>query len=471
MDELSNYLTERDRESKLDNNGEVRRIQYAIESVLKDITKSVQERDHRFAGTLIPVGSFYSDLKIGLPGEFDFIYELSTLEEGKDFEVMPSGFRGTRNLWRTAEGDPGKKKIFLKNPKQFFRGCEDASLIWIHKTWTNEFVLDPIAVKNSFFSIIGDVVESIHPSNLPRYLTFSNVGTTIDFVFGPAITLFFNWSGRAYPNLTISVDMTIAIKAMKWRSHFDFLSDKSIVPDSFMRKILLKGIRRHGYHLVPNTSGNRNLWKLSTSFLETRFFMRFPKDAKIKQFIRVMKCVKCDHLKNKWSLDLMKIKELADIVRAMETFLRPEEPDEFHHLVSSYLVKTSAFTVCAGATSTEWKRASLAALYLVTLCCLYNTIKRRTLSNFFISRQKLNAPVCGEVIPGFHVIFQDIWDVISKHRKGGVDMSTLKKEDVFNPETVLALFEITKDEIDLYFSSVWNSEKLIKTYGFSQKQS
>ena len=99
METLSSYLTERDKQIQLPENSEVRRIQHGIENVMKVITESVKTKDSRLIGKIIPVGSFYSDLKIGLPDEFDFIYELQKLEEGIDFELMPSGFKGTRNLW------------------------------------------------------------------------------------------------------------------------------------------------------------------------------------------------------------------------------------------------------------------------------------------------------------------------------------------------------------------------------------
>ncbi|XP_048753777.2 cyclic GMP-AMP synthase-like isoform X1 [Ostrea edulis] len=110
-DRLSELLIEQDNKAKLPTISEISRIQHGVEQVLKTALDIVQKNDSRLTGTLLPVGSYYSDLKIGLPDEFDFLYELQTFEEDVDFIVRPSGFRGSRDLWRTPSGNPAKRKI------------------------------------------------------------------------------------------------------------------------------------------------------------------------------------------------------------------------------------------------------------------------------------------------------------------------------------------------------------------------
>lgn len=154
MDNLSQYLVDIDNEVKLPKKSEVFRIQHAVEQVLKTIFDTVQRDDPRLMGTILPVGSYYiySDLKINTPDEFDFLYELQTLEENVNFVVRPSGFWGSRNLWRTPKGDAGKRKIHVTNPPaSLFRENDPHNEIWLHRVGTDteghgEYILHPVHV-------------------------------------------------------------------------------------------------------------------------------------------------------------------------------------------------------------------------------------------------------------------------------------------------------------------------------------
>lgn len=469
MDTLSSYLTEHDSRIQLPDNSEVRRIQHGIESILKVITDSVQKNDSRLAGKLIRVGSYYSDLKIGLPDEFDFIYELQTLEEGNDFEVMPSGFRGSKNLWRTPKGDAGKRKIFVKNPAKYSVNCDDLDPTkWLHTVGTGsefheqEYVLDPVGVKNSLYYAISDVLKELDQSQLPRYLTI-DMSEECTFFYGPAITLFFKWNGRFFKNLSISVDLTVAVKAMEWESHFDFLRPNYMAPNSCLGKILFEEISENGYHLVPHISDRGHIqWKISTSFLETRVLARFPRNSTIKQLIRIVKSVKYEHLKYRPNLDLMKDRTTANAVKFYRFYSGEDYDENFHHLVSSYMIKTSVFTLCGFATFSEWKIASLSTLYVLTLVSMYKAISEGTLTNFFISSQKLKIPEYGDILPGFYKIFHETADKIRENKVFPTeakyfDLDKLERAP-FNSHAALTIFQLTMEHIDEHFTMVWSPE-------------
>lgn len=150
MDELSAHLIEEDRKASLPVHPEVKRIQLAIENVLKTILSCIADKDKRLKGKLLPLGSYYADLKIGFPDEFDFLYELETFVEGKNFEIRPSGFMDIRNLWRTPNGNPLKKKVQIKTPEDYFnKENENSSSNWLHKI-NGGFVLSPVGVKTPF---------------------------------------------------------------------------------------------------------------------------------------------------------------------------------------------------------------------------------------------------------------------------------------------------------------------------------
>lgn len=470
METLSSYLTERDKQIQLPENSEVRRIQHGIERVMKVITESVKTKDSRLIGKIIPVGSFYSDLKIGLPDEFDFIYELQTLEEGIDFELMPSGFKGTRNLWRTPNGDPGKRKVLLKNPAMYSLDFDELNPDeWLHRVGRgrelhdHEYVLHPVGVKNSFYNAISEALKELNQSKLPKYLSV-DMSEECTFFYGPAITLFFKWNGRFYKNLSISVDLTVALKAMEWESQFDFMRSNNVAPDSFLRKILIEEISQHGYHLVPSISDRGHIqWKISTSFLETRALARFPRNSAIKQVIRVIKTVKDEHLKYRPNLDLMRDQSVANVLKFLRFYVPHDYDDNHHHLVSSYLIKTSVFTLCAFATLSEWQKASLSGLFMLTLVFLCRTIANGTLMNFFISSQKLKIPEHGDILPGFHRIFHEIDDKLRENKIFPADTVTeydLDKLDrePFSNHAVFTIFHIAMKQLDENFGNLWTPE-------------
>ncbi|XP_020901891.1 uncharacterized protein LOC110240421 [Exaiptasia diaphana] len=471
MDTLSSYLTDRDIQTQLPENSEVRRIQHGIENALKVIMDSVQAKDSRLVGKLIPVGSYYSELKIGLPDEFDFIYELQTLEEERDFEVMPSGFKGSKNLWRTPKGDPGKRKIFVKNPSKYSLNFDDSDPAeWVYRVGArnglnnHECVLHPVGVKNSLHFAILDVLREMDHSKLHRYLTV-DISEECTFIYGPAITLFFNWNGRFYKNLSISVDLTVAVKAMKWESHFDFSRPHYMAPDSCLKYILFEEISQNGYHLVPNISDRGHIqWKISTSFLETRVLARFPKNSTIKRLIRVVKSVKDQHLKLAPNLDLMKDQSIANTIRFYSFYFGEDYNESFHHLVSSYIIKTSVFSLCGYASFLEWKKTPLSKLYLLILVFMYKAIHDGNLRNFFISSQKLKIPALCDILPGFYNCFHEADDKIRENNAVlPADATSITsgfhqlEREPFDNDAALTIFQITKEHIDEHFNDLWNN--------------
>ena len=52
---------------------EVKMIEQTIRSLVEEISKSIAEKDPLFKNTVLRSGSFYEDLKVDGPNEFDFI--------------------------------------------------------------------------------------------------------------------------------------------------------------------------------------------------------------------------------------------------------------------------------------------------------------------------------------------------------------------------------------------------------------
>ena len=377
MDNLSQYLVDIDNEVKLPKKSEVFRIQHAVEQVLKTIFDTVQRDDPRLMGTILPVGSYYSDLKINTPDEFDFLYELQTLEENVNFVVRQSGFRGSRNLWRTPKGDAGKRKIHVTNPPaSLFRENDPHNEIWLHRVGTDteghgEYILHPVHVKNSLFSRITDAVSEMDKSAYPKHLSLDTTERPT-FLYGPATTLFFEWNGRFYKNLKINVDITACIKASQWEGIIDCLQPGKMNEHSCLKQKIHQEVLRHGYHLVPFISDRGHIqWRISTSFLETKILSRFPKDSSFKRLIRVVKSKKDRYLKYRPDYECLSNPLLINFVRFVNFYEGNDYDENYRNLVSSFLIKNSVFQLCGLVPCSQWSRATLGSLYILTYSTLY----------------------------------------------------------------------------------------------------
>lgn len=423
----------------------------------------VAKKDSRLRGRLIPVGSYFCGLKILLPDEFDFLYELETLTENRHFEVKPSGFRGENNMWRTPKGNPSRRKIYLKTPNLFKTDKDDHGTSWIHSI-NGSSVLDPVGVKNTLFSAISDAVENFDTAKLPTYLSFDKTERT-SFMYGPATTLFLRWNGRFYKNLRISVDVTVCVKASSWQDQFDFLRDGFMSETSSLSSVLEKEMIDHGYHLVPYISSRGHVqWQLSTSNVETKLFARYHDNSSLKQVIRLVKATKLKYLKHQPNLDSMKDKMTSNFLKFVYFYEGKDYDDEMKHLISSFLIKNIVLHLCGFATKREWNSSSLSTLYILTLSMLYRGFPENSIRNYFISKHKLNMPEYGDILPGFYEIFKNI-NIEEIHEDVDIldlncpeELDELWDSNPFNKAIVKTIFKVTKDHIETNFHNCWNTD-------------
>lgn len=231
---LSKELITSDVDIKVSRCLEVRRIQKQIESLVQHILDKVHEEDWRFKSKLLKVGSFYDKLKIGLPDEFDFLTELQNFVEHENFEVRPSGFKGTRNLWRTPPGHPALKKIQVLDENFKSINTDQENDNWFCRVGTKsyeEYILDGVKVKNGFYYLVVQTVKNLNEGRWSRFLAVEEEPT---FMFGPAVTLQLLWNGRKFKNLKISVDLTVCITAKSLLADFDIF--ERINPESHITR-------------------------------------------------------------------------------------------------------------------------------------------------------------------------------------------------------------------------------------------
>jgi hypothetical protein len=314
MDKLSQKLYDTDRKIRVSKDNEVLRIQRSIERTMITILDRVKLRDTRLSLNLRKVGSYYDELKIGIPDEFDFLAEMVDMKEGKDFIVRSTGFSGTKNLWKCSEGQPGRRKIqYVGNHLHCTDRHEDESCVWMNKIGKKkepEYLIDCISVKNTFYFHVLDVFKTLSQDDLPNYL---QKGAEPTFIHGPAITLEFIWNGRSLKNLTISVDITICIKVDNWRTcidAFDWITDGSIISNT-----LRNALDKDGYHLTPYISdrGHTCQWRVSTSYTEHVLMESFDYDSKVKIAIRCLTYERDEHVTK--IPEASDMADLADIIQ------------------------------------------------------------------------------------------------------------------------------------------------------------
>lgn len=402
---LSNELTKKDLDIKVSRCSEVKRIQRQVENLVQYIIDRVREKDWRFKSKLLKVGSFYDELKIGFPDEFDFLIELQNFVEHENFEVRPSGFCGTRNLWRTPVGKPALKKIqVLDNSFNWKEGNQlNCNEPWLHGVGTKsheEYILH-VDVKNTFHSLVEQTLANLKEGKWSKFLISEEAPS---FMFGPAVTLQLRWNGRKFKNLKISVDLTVCIKAKTFPTDFDVFD--RLNPESHTARYLSSIIGKTGYHLTPHVSDRGHIqWRVSTSYIESRVMQMFQHDSKLKTVIRNIKHIKDVYLKRPPSIEDMSNPELKNFLQFASCYGFKNTYEE-KDCVPSYIIKIASLHAIGECSQKEWNTASVASLFVYILGLIYLMIRENCARNFFIWEHKINVPDFLDVLPGFLQIFE-----------------------------------------------------------------
>ena len=91
MIQLGQYLRQLDEKHNINRSDiDVNKIHSGIEQITANLVEMVGRKDKRFEGRLIKMGSFYDELKVMQPDEFDFLLEINGLSHE---EIV--GFRPT----------------------------------------------------------------------------------------------------------------------------------------------------------------------------------------------------------------------------------------------------------------------------------------------------------------------------------------------------------------------------------------
>ena len=222
---------------------EVKEIEKAVRSVVDQIGKLIGEEDPLFRNRILTSGSFYENLKVEKPDEFDFMVCLEDLSAPGVCRIVDIPGRAVK--------DPGYILVQLNDAA--------ASMRW--KAYLSKKQnLKSKAMLEKFCELINEVCKKVdlHPKlNFHGYVQLRKIPVTFQLM----------WSGEKYKALDISIDMPLCIYVEGWPESCRL--DYSWLHPGFN---FLDQAKSRGYHLVASCIGEsgvpRPCWRLSFSIAE-----------------------------------------------------------------------------------------------------------------------------------------------------------------------------------------------------------
>ena len=239
---------------------EVKEIEQRVRSLVEEIAEYIGREDPLFKNFVIPSGSFYENLKVEGPDEFDFMICLEQLSE---------------------RGVCVKKEIPLRPvPDPGYVDVKVASEAYRHR-WQRYISrrgnLRPDVLLRTFKSLIKKAM--VNRKRWPREKIAEHVDVELRKI---PVTIKLTWNGTKYTNYEIAVDLTLCIKISEWPDDSDIR--KRVKKEHPGYEVFQKAVQE-GHHLVASTIGEsgkpRPCWRLSFSVAEGIILKRICKDPKL----------------------------------------------------------------------------------------------------------------------------------------------------------------------------------------------
>ena len=288
-----------DREHK-----EVKKIEKRIRSLVDEISVYIGRKDPLFKNFVIPSGSFYEDLKVEGPDEFDFMICLEQLSN--------PGVCVTKDILMRPVPDPGYVDVQVSNAVYRNRWKS-----YISKRGN----LKPDVLLKRFKQLIEEAIDKRKRSSRDELNEYVDIQLR-----KIPVTIKVTWHGKEYSNFEIAIDLTLCIKMSGWPDASDISTRVNRGHPGYeaFRKAVSEG-----YHLVASTIGesgkHRPCWRLPFSI---------PEGVILKHIF------KSPNLVHKATLKVLKVlrKENED------SLLLLEQPDEGSFSITwvfhSYVLKT-----------------------------------------------------------------------------------------------------------------------------------
>ncbi|XP_068759351.1 cyclic GMP-AMP synthase-like receptor [Montipora capricornis] len=226
---------------------EVKEMETRIESFVHEISEYIGRKDPLFKNYVIPSGSYYEDLKVEGPDEFDFMMCLEALSKpgvcvSKDIpfrDVLDPGYvdvqiidKASRRQWKDyiSRRENLKADVLLERFQNLIKEAVSK-----RKRLSQDKIAEPVEIE------------------------LRKIPVTIKVI----------WNGTKYSNYEISLDLTLCIKMSGWPAASDICQR---VDNGHPGYDLFQKAVRAGHHLVASTIGesgkHRPCWRLSFSIPE-----------------------------------------------------------------------------------------------------------------------------------------------------------------------------------------------------------
>lgn len=245
----NDYLQKLYEEAEFERNQEVKEIEERITSLVNEISEYIGRKDPLFKNFVIPSGSYFEDLKVEGPDEFDFMICLEDLSK-PDVCVV-------NNIPQRPVEDPGYVDVRVASE-------EDAVRHRWQRYISNRGNLKPGVLLNRFKDLIEEALT------LRKRRSRENISEDVEIELRKIpVTVKLRWNGEKYPNYEIAIDLTLCIKRSGWPTASDIRRRLNRGHPGF--EVFQEAVSA-GHHLVASTIGesgkHRPCWRLSFSVAE-----------------------------------------------------------------------------------------------------------------------------------------------------------------------------------------------------------
>ena len=258
---------------------EVKEIEERIRSLVDEVSKYIGREDPLFKNFVIPSGSWYEDLKVEGPDEFDFMLCLEQLSKPgvcvvKDIPLRPVA-------------DPGyvDVQVASESVRSVYRS---------EKYISNRGNLKSEVLLRRFQELIDRTLKRRKRRSREKIAE----GVQVELRKIP-VTFKVRWNGDKYRNYEVAVDLTLCIKLSgEWPAASDISRRLSRGHPGY--KAFQEAVRA-GYHLVASTIGesgkHRPCWRLSFSVAEGIVLKSIFKNPRLvhKVTLKVLKVLRKKH--------------------------------------------------------------------------------------------------------------------------------------------------------------------------------
>lgn len=256
---------------------EVQEIEETVRNLVEAIAESIAEKDPLFTTTVLQSGSFYEDLKVEGPNEFDFMFCLE--------ELSKIGVCEVKEIPRRSVRDPGYVHVQVPHP--------------FHKKRWKKYIsksekLKPKALLEKFEVLVREALteklNDFHPK-------LDQHSFTIELRKIP-VTLRLAWNGTKYRHYEISIDLVLCIEVGGWPKDSDVQTRFSRAHPGFD---VINKVTKMSYHLIASCIGEsgapRPCWRLSFSKAEGVLLKHVCRNSTLmhKATVKILKVVRKKH--------------------------------------------------------------------------------------------------------------------------------------------------------------------------------